>query len=292
MHTRFNWLSSFFGEHIRVLLYHRIAPSALPFELPAMTPVEFENQLRYLQEQYHVISLSTFVDALRNGFDRLPVKQGKQFVVVTFDDGYQDNYDIACPLLKKYHTPATFFISTGFIENPEMHSVADPNMHRHTFLSWNQIQEMSQDPLIEFGAHTVSHPRLTELSMTQSVDEIKNSILTLEQKIGKPVKIFAYPFGTREDFSSAIIETVKQSGCVCAFTTIHGMNRMSTNPFVLKRIEAGFSHKRFVERLSFVHSIWYGFVQLIWQRSLKQPVSVLRRRFPKQYESVRLRLKL
>ena len=279
-------------ERVIVLLYHRIAPSTLPFELPAITPEEFENQMRYLQGHSQVISLRVFGDALQNGFDRLPAKQGKPFVVVTFDDGYQDNFDFAFPLLKKYHTPATFFIATGFIENPEMQSVADANMHRHAFLSWNQIQEMVQDPLIEFGAHTVSHPRLTELSAAQTVDEIKNSISTLEQKIGKPVTTFAYPFGTRNDFSRDIVEIMKQSGCTSAFTTVHGMNDVSTNPFLLKRIEAGFSHKRFVERLSFVHSVWYGFVQFVWQRCLKQFVTALRRHFPKQYETLRSLLKL
>ncbi len=255
-----DWTSRVFfeggHEKVIVLLYHRVAIVKESWELPAVPPIEFEKQLVYLKRYYHVISLATFVDALKNGFDRLPKKHGRRFVVITFDDGFKDNFTNAFPLLKKYETPATFYISTGFIENPQMQSTAYSDMGRHEFLSWRELQEMANHPLVEIGAHTVSHPRLTDISVEDAMEEIRISKSILEEKLGKTIAIFAYPFGTRMDYSNEIVDRVKGMKFESATTVVYGMNDTKTDPYEIKRVVAGFDFLSFRARLSVLHGLW------------------------------------
>ncbi len=259
-----DWVSrSFFEskkEQVIVLLYHRVANVQESWELQAVPPDEFEKQLVYLKKYYHVISLKTFVDALKNGFDRLPVKHGRRFVVITFDDGFKDNYTNAFPLLKKYQVPATFYVSTGFIENLQMQSDAYPNMGRHAFMNWSEINEMAESSLVEIGAHTVSHPRLTDVSIEEAIEQIRISKNVLEEKIGKSVRTFAYPFGMTTDFSDKIISIVKQIGFESAPTAVHGFNDTSTDPFEIKRIVAGFDLPKFIVRLCVLYPLWNDYL--------------------------------
>ena len=92
-----------------ILMYHRVAELEIdPWSL-SVTPQNFGEHLEVLQKHYHPLSLQQLVEALRG--NKLPDRA----VVVTFDDGYADNFYNAKPLLEKYNIPATFFISTGFI---------------------------------------------------------------------------------------------------------------------------------------------------------------------------------
>ncbi|MCX6715038.1 MAG: polysaccharide deacetylase family protein [Candidatus Uhrbacteria bacterium] len=274
-------------ERVSILLYHRIAPSATPGGLRVISPDLFEEQLRILKKDYHVISLETYVRAHVHGFDALEQKTGKHYVVITFDDGYQDNYQFAFPLLKKYNLPATFYVSTGFVENPNMRCPDDANMHHETFLSWKEIQEMAEHPLVQIGAHTVSHPRLTNVPIDQAAEEIHRSKVILEQQLGKPITTFAYPFGTALDVNRELSERVRQLGFTSAMTTMHGMNNALSNVFRLRRIEAAFDRKNFVMRLGYFHTIWYGSLYVIWLRVLKNPMRVIQKRFPNIYRGMK-----
>ena len=92
-----------------ILMYHRVAELEIdPWSL-SVTPQNFGEHLEVLQKHYHPLSLQQLVEALRGN------KRPDRAVVVTFDDGYADNFYNAKPLLEKYNIPATFFISTGFI---------------------------------------------------------------------------------------------------------------------------------------------------------------------------------
>jgi peptidoglycan/xylan/chitin deacetylase (PgdA/CDA1 family)/glycosyltransferase involved in cell wall biosynthesis len=103
-----------FGAGVRILFYHRVAAQAGPPDLRgrhALTGVEFEKHLRHLTRHYRVISLDEAAAALRSG---APLPENA--VVITFDDGYRDNYTVALPLLQKYDVPATVFIVTSAID--------------------------------------------------------------------------------------------------------------------------------------------------------------------------------
>ncbi len=93
---------------VLVLMYHRVHPE--PHALN-VSPEGFESQIRFLRECCHPLSLSEVVDALRHGRPLPP-----RAVVVTFDDGYRDNYQHAFPILQRYEVPATFFVTSGMIQ--------------------------------------------------------------------------------------------------------------------------------------------------------------------------------
>ena len=210
-----------------IICYHCVKDEAFPHLRPAKV-ADFENQMRYLSKKYNPISLERMAQHIQNEMS-LPSKA----VAVTFDDGYQDNYENAYPILKKYHIPATFFLTTSFIGTGEI-----PRWDKEFYtadkalmLSWEQVREMS-DSDISFGSHTLTHPFLTRIPRKQAQREIRLSRDIIEQKIGKPVTTFAYPSG---NFDSEIKEIVKAAGYTAAVSTIPGYNTLHDDVHVLKR---------------------------------------------------------
>lgn len=95
-------------DRINILMYHRFSDKEEPFK---MRRDVFENQIRFLRDKFNLISLGGYVKLLSGGEDGLPQNP----VVLTIDDGYEDNYTFAYPVLKKYSAPATIFITTDFV---------------------------------------------------------------------------------------------------------------------------------------------------------------------------------
>jgi peptidoglycan/xylan/chitin deacetylase (PgdA/CDA1 family) len=95
-------------------MYHRVAPQRAPLYEVAIHPKIFEKQIRYLQNYYQLINLPDLKKDSKYSRDK------KDFVVLTFDDGYYDNYKFAFPILRKYNIPATIFVTTGYIGTNKM----------------------------------------------------------------------------------------------------------------------------------------------------------------------------
>ncbi len=95
----------------RILYYHRINDDGDPF-FPALSPRLFERQMRFVSRHYKVVSLAELLDRLQGG-----APEG--VLAITFDDGYQDNYLHAFPILQRYGLPATVFLTTGSIDSRE-----------------------------------------------------------------------------------------------------------------------------------------------------------------------------
>jgi peptidoglycan/xylan/chitin deacetylase (PgdA/CDA1 family) len=102
-------------------------------------------------------------------------------------------------------------------------------------LSWEQVKEMS-DNGITFGAHTLNHPVLTKIPLEDARKEIADSKRVLEEKIQKPVKYFAYPYGNETDFNEDIKNIVRDSGYTCALTFMGGYNDQNSDIFALGRM--------------------------------------------------------
>jgi len=102
-------------------------------------------------------------------------------------------------------------------------------------LSWQSVQEMA-DNGITFGAHTVSHPILTRITLDEADQEIRASRASIESRLGRAVDLFAYPNGTRADFNESIQQILRDQGFRCAVTTLWGANDAGSDPFALRRI--------------------------------------------------------
>ncbi|HZZ15005.1 MAG TPA: GNAT family N-acetyltransferase, partial [Candidatus Sulfotelmatobacter sp.] len=101
-------------------------------------------------------------------------------------------------------------------------------------LRWEDIKQMSKNN-ISFGAHTVTHPVLSQISVSALKPEIEGSKRTIEKRLQLPVLHFAYPFGQAADFTPEAKHAVQDAGFKTAVTTIRGLNEPGDDPLLLKR---------------------------------------------------------
>ena len=165
-------------EGFPILEYHMVNDHPDEDGYDYAVPVEeFKAQLDYLQaEGYHTITLLEYMKAKKGKFT-LPEKP----VVLTFDDGYEDNYTILLPLLEERGMKAVVFMVTNEIGRPG-------------YLTWDQLRDM-QNRGIELGSHTANHQPLTTLEPQMRNDELKLSKLLMEWNGLKTVFSFSYPNG-------------------------------------------------------------------------------------------------
>lgn len=160
-----------------------------------------------LRKGYHFISIDQLYHMIiSNHYD-------KKFIVVTLDDGYADNYEMAFPIFKQYNVPFCIFITKDNVEKGK-----EP----YRFLTEEQICKLDKECLCTIASHTVSHPRLYVLAEDQRKEEIKICKDWLEQLLHHPVNYFAYPYGAYDDTT---IEKVKESGISMAFSAWGGAIR-------------------------------------------------------------------
>jgi len=211
---------------VRILCYHGVNQS--PTNQYSIATSDFASQVKFLKKNYKIISIDQLATLLAEN-QPIPPKT----IAISFDDGFEDFYCCAFPILKRFNIPATSFIPTGFVDD----SVGLRNtkkLPQNDFLSWNQIREMSQSG-IDFGSHTVSHNSLRKLSRKEIQYELAYSKTRLESELGKPIKGFAFPYGTFRDISPAIEPLIAELGFSWAVTSISGVNKFFSNPYRLHR---------------------------------------------------------
>lgn len=211
---------------VPILLYHSIDPDEA---FSAVHPDRFREQMAFLFAHYSVIPLARLVRALRGG-ESLPPRA----VVLTFDDGYADNYYWARPVLEDLGFPYTIFVAVGFIGKWNSFD-AGHNRPRRVMLSWDQLAEMAAGGA-EIGAHTMTHRVLASLSLDEAREEIKRGGELLQKRLGVPVTSFAYPKGQMNHFNFVHMKMVEQCGYEAACSTIWGSHHHRNNLFALPRI--------------------------------------------------------
>lgn len=208
---------------IPVLMYHYIRVNPDPKDSVgynlSVTPNNFDAQMNYLSTHgYHSISLDELA-AILNGSSHLPTKT----IVITLDDGYEDAFTQAYPILKKHGLKAADFIITGFVGGP-------------TYLNWDQINEMKNSGVFSFGSHTITHRTVTSLNDKTLKNELDESKNILQSKLSLTINWFAYPYGVVDQRTS---EAVKLAGFVGAFGTNKGSYLSTDRMFTLPRIRIG-----------------------------------------------------
>lgn len=184
---------------------------------------DLERQLAYLHKnQYQTI---TFEDLAQN-----PQLDTHKKVILTFDDGYEDNYTRLFPLLKKYNFKAVIYLVTQEDHNSWGVKEGEP---RKNLMTDMHIKEMS-DYGIEFGGHTQHHPVLHDIDEASKRKEIGHCKSDIEKKIGKEVVSFAYPFGA---ISDEIKKITKEAGYTFGIATKNGPLHWQEDFFHVRRIE-------------------------------------------------------
>jgi len=203
-------------------MYHSVADNDVFF---TVKPKIFAQQMAYLKKRnYQALKLSELIDFLESK-TRIP----KKAFVLTFDDGYEDNYFNAWPIFKKYNFPATIFLAAG-LAGGKINNVSNIPLKA---LNWQEIEEMHWSGLIDFEPHTVSHQRFERLNLNQIEQEIIISKKMIEERLNKKCHFFAYPRGW---YNEKIIGILKKQGFRAARTTETGKINKGDNPFKLKRI--------------------------------------------------------
>lgn len=170
-----------------VLCYHSIHPDR-PYA--SASPSLFAEHLSWLAAHTEIVD---FADAYR-AHDPDP---SRPRVAITFDDGYEDNWTHAAPLLDRFAMPATFFVTTGFVARDPAVMGRFAFLHRGAEchpLSWSQVRGLRAAGH-RIGAHTWSHPVLSSLTRAAQVDELSRAKTEIEQRLGEEVTTVAYPFG-------------------------------------------------------------------------------------------------
>nr|WP_320048273.1 polysaccharide deacetylase family protein [uncultured Desulfuromonas sp.] len=225
-------------DNATVFVYHRFGDARYPSTNIALDV--FEAQLAYLkQHNYQVVTLGQIAAAHRMGTS-LP----QHCVALTVDDAYESFLTGAMPLLRRYHYPATLFVSTD--------SVAG-----ESYLDWDQLKGLQQEG-IEIGNHSASHPYFVSEQVNRTHEdwqlwaqqEINQAQQQFRMHLGFSPELFAYPYG---EYSPELKAVVEQMGFKAAAAQQSGVISASAELFALPRFPMGgpfATLKGFREKLS------------------------------------------
>lgn len=206
---------------VPILMYHYISDppaNADAYRLDlSVRPRDFQAQLAYLQEAgYETIGLNDLVRYLTTG-EPLPPKP----IVLTFDDGYLDNYLYAFPLLHQYNARGTFFVVTGFLGE-----------NRPGYMTWAQVALMAANGM-DIGSHAVEHVNLQGRDAEFLQQQVESSRRVLEAHLDEPVLFFCYPSGHYDD---QVVEALRTAGYLASVTTEAGVVHSAAGLFELQRV--------------------------------------------------------
>lgn len=267
-----------------IFTFHRVRSTLGDFSPNAglsVTPEFFEEVIKHIKKQN--IDIMSMTEAHKR---LVKSDQPKRFVVLSFDDGYRDNYENAFRICQKLRVPMVINVTTGFVDGtsfPWWDAIEEFVQHRERIImptkagnreldtstlsaktaaysqlykslraanrgiaanflrklerlnntdfqeicqrlmvAWDMVYEMRDSGLVEFGAHTLTHPVLRTLSEADAEHEMAASRAVLAKRLGLPVEHFAYPFGSSADVGAREFALAKRVGFSTAVTTCHG----------------------------------------------------------------------
>ncbi len=189
---------------VPILLYHHITTDEFTHEeaVSLISPNDFRLHMTAIKVNFNPVSLRSYYDYVMctDGSISLPENP----IVVTFDDGYLSNYEIAFPILKELEIPATIFVVTDTVG-----AVAGEGKVNNSHFTWEQAREMEESGLVEIQSHTVSHPKMSTLSTDEVVRQIRKSKYDIEKNLGRECDMLAYPYG---DYNEVIKTIARDAG--------------------------------------------------------------------------------
>lgn len=201
---------------IPILVYHHIGTPNSDMTSAAKSlfiePEWLLHHMEYLQKNgFRTVRFSD-IAAYFEDKAPLPLAIGEKPIIISFDDGYKSTFEFAAPILKKYGMAGTVFIPTNLV---------GLGRGKGTRMTWDEVKALA-DAGFEIGSHSLWHPYLTKSGKARA--EIFESKKILEEKLGQPIEVFAYPFG---DYNSVIESLVKEAGYKTArsFSNGSGINR-------------------------------------------------------------------
>ena len=194
-------------SRLTVVTYHQVKEPA--DDNSTVSPAAFLEQMQFLKAHYQVVPLSEGVAAVAA---RGPARR---MVAITFDDGYRDNATIAAPILRALGLPACFFVSTDMIGTtvPFPHDVVQ-GRRAQEHMSWDDVRDLAAAGF-EIGSHTCSHADMGTVTVEQARRELRASRERLERELGRPVLLFAFPYGHRTNVRTDTLDAAATEYRVC-----------------------------------------------------------------------------
>lgn len=185
-------------------------------------PEDFEKQMNWFYKN----NWKSFTITEITKLDKIPEKS----FIITFDDGFEDNFTNAFPILQKYNFKATIYL----VPNQKTNHWEEKNTSvLSNLLNNEEILQMQNSGLIEFGSHTLSHVNLSTITDEQLINELRESKKEVENITKKDCEAFAYPYGK---FDDKIVQAVKNAGYKNATVVKRGLFEQNDDIFTIKRI--------------------------------------------------------
>lgn len=234
-----------FSNRVPILMYHRIAD--IPDDRNSLSPAKFTKQLDYLSSRgFHTVSLQDVHDYYTIG-KKLPPKP----IVLTFDDGYEDNFSVALPLLTARNMTAAVFPISDWVGQPnDWENFGKPPA---VTMNWEQLQNWLNAGM-EIGSHTVSHPFLSQLPGDALHTELTQSKEVLLSRFSLPGDFLCYPYG---DYSDQVITAAKEAQYKGALAIYDKAPLWNLDLYALPRIPVSSRQPlwEFAIKVSWLHSI-------------------------------------
>jgi len=208
-------------KQVRALTYHRCGEAAYdPF---CVSQRDFEAQMQWLADNGLAVSLADLEEFMAGERD---LTAGA--VLVTVDDGLRSLYTEMLPVLRQFDIPAVAYVTPSLID--------DEAGRPRSYLTWDELHRLAASG-VAIGSHGWTHRSLGEMGPEEVRDEALRSRETIEQRLGIRVTSFAYPYGTRADFSNLTANVLAEGGYTTAFTSQHGSIVPGCDPIELPRIK-------------------------------------------------------
>lgn len=259
--------------NIPILMYHGIresAGSSCEYFATHTSPEVFASQMRWLRDEgYRTLDLNGALHELDSG------RSSVKLVAITFDDGFQDFYNVALPILADFGFKATMFVISKFARN------ARNLLDGAACMGWKELRDC-QSYGIEIGSHTATHPVLQQLSPQQVDEELESSRKEIEDELGGAVRSFSFPYAFPEhqrQFAVRMRSQLQAHGYESAVTTIIGTAGQGRDRFFLPRlpINSYDDLRLFQAKIEGAYN-WLHAVQFAWKvvqsHRLQHPSSV------------------
>lgn len=199
---------------IPVLMYHSIEyEKGNELRVPKET---FEKHMQWLHEKgFYTLTMKEYYKAITTG-KQVP----KKSILITFDDGYKDNYTNGLPIMKRYKMKGTIFVITSTIDKSK------------PFITSEEIKEFYNNNF-DIESHTVNHRELNLMTYEEQLKELKESKETLDKLLNKETIAICYPVGR---YNEDTLRACKEAGYKVAFTTAPGFSNVDQGLYKLKRV--------------------------------------------------------
>ncbi|MCG3110742.1 MAG: polysaccharide deacetylase family protein [Candidatus Manganitrophus sp. SB1] len=217
-------------NYANILCFHRVNNNE-PHPDPLTVRVDvFDRLMQIVRREYNPISLQTLIERVKKGEPFEP-----NTVAITFDDGYKDNFLNAAPILKKYALPATFFVTSGYIDTERVFPWDEESPVKHPLMTWDEVRELAWMGF-EIGGHTVNHVDLGTASIETAREEVVGCKEKIEKEIGQRINAFAFPFGRADAIRDDVLDIVRAAGFDCCCSDYGGKVTTGSDRYNLERV--------------------------------------------------------